>query len=57
MRIALFGIRAKAFINSKPAGDFPGPIVLNPAAAWPDDGTSLSNVGDGGDLGGKDVLA
>jgi len=58
MRVAAIWDKSQGFYtNSKPAGDFPGPIVLNPAAAWPDDGTSLSNVGDGGDLGGKDVLA
>ena len=58
MRVAAIWDKSQGFYtNSKPAGDFPGPIVLNPTAAWPDDGTSLSNVGDGGDLGGKDVLA
>ena len=58
LRVAAIWDKSQGFYtNSKPAGDFPGPIVLNPAAAWPDDGTSLSNVGDGGDLGGKDVLA
>ena len=46
------------YTNSKPAGEFPGPTTFNPAGnLYQSDGTSLSNVGDGGDLGGKDVLA
>ena len=58
MRIAAIWDKSQGFYqNSKPASDFPGPTILNPAAAWPDDGTNLAYVGDGGDLGGKDVLA
>jgi len=58
MRVAAIWDKSQGFYtNSKPASDFPGPTILNPAAAWPDDGTPLTNVGDGGDLGGKDVMA
>jgi iron complex outermembrane receptor protein len=45
------------FTNSKPAGEFPGPTVFNPTATWPQDRTPLVGVGDGGDLGGRDVMA
>ena len=58
MRIAAIWDKSQGFYqNSKPAGDYPGPTVINPTGVWPDDGTDLSNVGDGGDLAGKDVLA
>ena len=41
--------------NSKPSGVYSptGPFLYGDLT----DGTDLSNVGDGGDLGGKDVLA
>ena len=45
------------FTNSKPAGEFPTKSVFNPTGAWPQDRTPLTSVGDGGDLGGRDVLA
>ena len=58
MRIAAIWDKSQGFYqNSKPAGDYPGPPFFNPTGVWPDDGTDLSNVGDGGDLAGKDVLA
>ena len=58
MRIAAIWDKDQGFYrNSKPASDFPGPTFFNPTGNWPDDGTSLANRGDGGDLGGKDVLA
>ncbi len=67
MRIAAIWDKNQGYYtNSKPAGEFPGPFFFQSASnglgvtsvyPYPDDGTSLSNVGDGGDLGGKDVLA
>ena len=58
MRVAAIWDKDQGFYtNSKPAGNFPGPTFFNPTGTWPDDGTSLANKGDGGDLGGKDVLA
>ena len=45
------------FTNSKPAGEFPTKSVFNPTGAWAQDRTPLTSVGDGGDLGGRDVMA
>ena len=56
MRIAAIWDKNQGFYtNSKPAGVYSptGPFI----AGDPTDGTNLSNVGDGGDLGGKDVMA
>jgi len=56
MRIAAIWDKNQGYYqNSKPAGVYSptGPFLY----ADPTDGTDLSNVGDGGDLGGKDVLA
>ncbi|MEC9392047.1 MAG: TonB-dependent receptor [Pseudomonadota bacterium] len=56
MRIAAIWDKNQGYYqNSKPAGVYSptGPFI----AGDPTDGTNLSNVGDGGDLGGKDVLA
>ena len=57
MRVAAIWDKSQGFYtNSKPAGVFhpvTGPFI----AGDPTDGTDMSNVGDGGDMGGKDVLA
>ncbi len=45
------------FTNSKPAGEFPTRSDFNPTGAWAQDRTPLVGVGDGGDIGGRDVMA
>ena len=58
MRIAAIWDKSQGFFtNSKPAGEFPGPTVFNPTGTWPQDRTPIVGVGDGGDLGGIDVMA
>ena len=56
MRVAAIWDKNQGYYqNSKPSGVYSptGPFLYGD----PTDGTDLSNVGDGGDLGGKDVLA